>query len=68
MIQDHLNATLKTDKDKLSQVIRNLLSNAFKFTKQGSVSLSMEPHPDRTQCFKSKYTIRGLAFRPTNTP
>ncbi|MDX2470908.1 MAG: response regulator [SAR324 cluster bacterium] len=30
-----------SDKNKLSQVIRNLLSNAFKFTAQGSVTLSI---------------------------
>ncbi len=62
MIQDHLNATLKTDKDKLSQVIRNLLSNAFKFTKQGSVSLSMEPHPGQNTMFQIKVHDTGIGI------
>jgi len=34
--------SLFTDREKLSQIIRNLLSNAFKFTKQGHVSLIIE--------------------------
>jgi len=46
IIQDDLNSTLKSDKDKLSQVIRNLLSNAVKFTRQGSVTLHVLPVPD----------------------
>ena len=32
-----------TDAKRLQQVIKNLLSNAFKFTQQGQVSLTMEP-------------------------
>lgn len=61
-IQDDLNTTLKTDKDKLSQVIRNLLSNAFKFTKQGSVSLSMSPHPAQKTLFHIKVQDTGIGI------
>lgn len=43
IIRDELNAILKTDRDKLSQVIRNLLANAFKFTKKGAVTLLVAP-------------------------
>jgi len=38
-----LPAIIRTDETRLLQVIRNLLSNAFKFTEHGSVTLSIKP-------------------------
>ncbi len=35
--------SIYTDSKRLQQVIKNLLSNAFKFTQQGRVSLTVEP-------------------------
>ena len=62
IVRDTLKATLKTDQDKLSQVIRNLLSNAFKFTRQGSVLLQMSVHPDSKDNFQITVTDTGIGI------
>ena len=41
---------LKLDEQKISQILKNLLSNAFKFTKNGSITLQIKK-PDASQRF-----------------
>jgi HAMP domain-containing protein/CheY-like chemotaxis protein/signal transduction histidine kinase len=40
---DELGASLRTDEKRLQQILKNLLSNAFKFTEEGKVTLRIEP-------------------------
>lgn len=46
IVEDNYNDIISTDKDKLSQVIRNFLSNSLKFTHKGFIKLFMEKHGD----------------------
>src|SRR5262245_45976118 len=42
-LDPHVPRTMLTDIKRMQQIIKNLLSNAFKFTHEGSVSLSVSP-------------------------
>ena len=44
-MDDKFNNEFYVDKTKLMQIIKNLLSNAFKFTKEGSVKMSIATTP-----------------------
>lgn len=47
ILEDQFKDSIYGDKEKISQVVRNFLSNAFKFTDKGSVKLKIEVD---TQC------------------
>lgn len=42
---------IRTDEQRLSQVLKNLLSNAIKFTEKGSVSISINQNTENTLIF-----------------
>jgi len=56
-----LPATIDTDAQRLSQILKNLLSNALKFTDRGTVSLEMRPLPDGNLEFAVRDTGIGIA-------
>jgi signal transduction histidine kinase/HAMP domain-containing protein len=53
-------ATMRTDAQRLEQVLRNLLSNAFKFTREGSVSVNI-----RRAEKKKRFSNAALDNSPT---
>ena len=62
--------TMQTDTKRLQQVLKNLLSNAFKFTHRGTVSLDVRAGPRRLEQ-RQRCAERGrtpcLAFSVTDT-
>jgi len=61
--------TMRTDGQKVEQVLRNLLSNAFKFTPQGSVTVSIR-RADKGKRFANSVLDSSptvLAFAVTDT-
>jgi len=57
---------LKTDSHRLQQIINNLLSNAFKFTKQGKVTLSLSRPKEHIENLELK-TDKILAVSVSDT-
>jgi HAMP domain-containing protein/CheY-like chemotaxis protein len=54
-------ATIFTDDQRLQQVLRNLLSNAFKFTEAGRVELVLDAAPDDTS-YALSVTVRDTGI------
>ena len=51
-----------TDRQRLEQIIKNLLSNALKFTEHGSVMLSLT-QPDVSETLPSRHLVPGQIGR-----
>ncbi len=65
---EDLPKNLITDKKKLIQILRNLLSNAFKFTSKGSVELRADfPHKNTQYNNKKLQTGNVIAFKVQDT-
>ncbi|MFN3770612.1 MAG: response regulator [Ectopseudomonas guguanensis] len=59
--QDELPQTLFTDRQRAEQILRNLLSNAFKFTDRGGVTLSVSRRDADYLAFAVRDTGIGIA-------
>jgi len=61
-VEDSINSMLVGDRDKISQILRNFLSNAFKFTSEGSVILKAEMDKDRENDVIFSVTDTGIGI------
>jgi len=63
ILEDQFKDNIYGDKEKISQVVRNFLSNAFKFTDKGCVKLKieMDTQGENNMVFSVKDTGMGIA-------
>jgi signal transduction histidine kinase/CheY-like chemotaxis protein/CHASE3 domain sensor protein len=54
---------IETDSQRLGQILKNLLSNALKFTERGTVSLRVSPLPGNRVAFAVKDTGIGIPMQ-----
>jgi len=59
-IEDDVAQTIQTDPGRVQQILKNLLSNALKFTEQGGVSLHVRAAPDLRLAFEVRDTGIGI--------
>lgn len=59
-VSDNMSETARFDYVRLRQILLNILSNAFKFTEEGAVSLSVFPGEDNKVCFQIDDTGPGI--------
>ena len=61
-VDEHVPNYIRTDKMRVEQILKNLLSNAFKFTAAGKISVKLDAdHNYKTIMFKVKDTGIGIA-------
>ncbi len=58
---------LVTDRDKLAQILKNLIDNALKFTDNGSITVSARPAQERGSYLVSRISSGQLADDPPGT-
>ena len=65
-IADDLGAEIESDHDKLGQILRNLLSNALKFTRSGGITLAFKRIEDQALPIRISVADTGIGIAPEN--
>jgi signal transduction histidine kinase/ActR/RegA family two-component response regulator len=63
-MDDRLPATMYSDPTRLQQILKNLLSNAFKFTSQGGVTMTVEPAAEDGRSIRFSVEDTGIGIPP----
>ncbi len=63
-VKDNVPSSIETDQMRLSQIIKNLLSNSFKFTQQGFVHLIIEIPIDKPSFISFIVKDSGIGIAP----
>jgi signal transduction histidine kinase/DNA-binding response OmpR family regulator/CHASE3 domain sensor protein len=67
-VEPEVPAVLQTDRQRLGQILKNLLSNALKFTASGRVSLTVRPNPTRADQLSFVVRDTGIGIAPEKQP
>ncbi len=62
VIEPSVPSTFISDKKRITQIIRNFLSNAFKFTHEGTIELRVGLAPEFTRYSKSRLSEKDIIF------
>ncbi|MBI5594203.1 MAG: response regulator [Deltaproteobacteria bacterium] len=66
-LHDNLPTSIVTDRQRTEQIIKNFLSNAFKFTSSGRVSFTICPAEDIRASLKNLTSAAAIAFVVSDT-
>jgi signal transduction histidine kinase/ActR/RegA family two-component response regulator len=61
-MDERLPATMFSDPTRLQQILKNLLSNAFKFTSEGGVKMIVEPSPGEPRALRFSVQDTGIGI------
>jgi len=61
-IEDNYKENIKSDKHRISQILKNLISNALKFTTEGSIDISISKNDDKNLPIKISVKDTGIGI------
>ena len=62
IFKDTVKSSIYTDEQKVMQILKNLLSNAFKFTKEGSITISISPSSKKEYAYELSVRDTGIGI------